>query len=478
MTKHLWTILLLLVACQQTPPVSQPTDFKAQSASASTVTLTWRPVSGASGYVLERKTGSGSYSQIATPPGTAASYFDPGLSGGTAYTYRIRTNSSQGSGPEATVTTNQEGSGLSVTLQEVVTTGLSSPLFLTHAGDGSGDLYIVEKGGKIRFVEGGVLRSSPFLDISNARLDPDRLTTDGERGLLGLAFPPDYQTNGYFYLYYTNTAGDLVIARYTADRASKTANPNTERVLLTIPHPSFSNHNGGWLAFGPDGMLYAATGDGGSGGDPNKNGQNLDVLLGKIIRVDVKGDDFPADDSRNYRIPADNPFVGQSGKRAEVWAYGLRNPWRSSFDRQTGDLWIGDVGQGAREEVNFAPGGGKGLNFGWNRTEGDRCYGGEGCSLAGLTFPVWAYTTGGSDGRAVTGGYVYRGHQTALQGRYFFSDSSGGTIWALQKNPDSTWTRTPVADGGSGVVSFGEDQAGELYVVNIGGWVKRIVANP
>jgi glucose/arabinose dehydrogenase len=470
----LW-IALLLVACQQTPPVSQPTDFKAFSASASTVTLTWTPVSGVSEYVLERKTASGSYSQIATPPGPAASYADTGLSGSTVYTYRIRTSGSQGNGSEATLTTNQEGSGLGVSLQDVVTTGLSNPLFLTHAGDGGGDLYIVEKGGKIRLVEAGALRSLPFLDISNASLDPDRLTTDGERGLLGLAFSPDYATNGYFYVYYTNTAGNLVIARYTADRTRKTADPNTERVLLTIPHPSFSNHNGGWLAFGPDGMLYAAIGDGGGGGDPNNNGQNLGSLLGKVIRIDVSAEES---DSQRYRIPADNPFVGQTNVRPEIWAYGLRNPWRSSFDRQTGDLWIADVGQGVREEVNFAPGGGKGLNFGWNRTEGDRCYNGEGCSMAGLTPPVWAYTTGGGDGRAVTGGYVYRGGQTALQGRYFFSDSSSGLIWALHKNPDGTWTRTQVATGGAGVVSFGEDEAGELYVVNIGGWVKRIVASP
>ncbi|GIW25099.1 sorbosone dehydrogenase family protein [Meiothermus sp.] len=356
----------------------------------------------------------------------------------------------------------------------LVAAGLQQPLYLTHAGDGSGDLYVVEKEGRIRLITGGTLRSQPFLDISG------KTSKGGEQGLLGLAFHPDYRNNGLFYVNYTNTSGDTVIARYTANRSSKVADPNAEQIVLEVDQP-YANHNAGWLGFGPDRMLYIPLGDGGFGGDPQNYAQRLETqsgnrhLLGKVLRIDVNG----TEQGRNYRIPADNPSLG--GRVSEIWAYGLRNPWRSSFDRQTGDLWIGDVGQDREEEISLGKKGVKGLNYGWKIMEGNACYDNSiapGCNSSSLTPPVHTYGRG--DGYSVTGGYMYRGTRfPRMKGHYFFTDFGRGHLWSLRLE-NGTWTRkTEIASAGNGLASFGEDEQGELYVMSLfSGQVWRLEDQP
>ncbi|MBM3941628.1 MAG: glucose dehydrogenase [SAR202 cluster bacterium] len=348
-----------------------------------------------------------------------------------------------------------------------VISGLQQPLFLTHAGDGSGDVYVVERRGKIKVVKKGTTRTEPFLDIS-----PLLRTTGSEQGLLGLAFHPGFQGNGYLFVNYTDLRGNTVVARYTAPGNRATADPSSARTILTIDQP-FPNHNGGMLAFGPDGMLWIGVGDGGSGGDPRGNGQNLGQLLGKLLRIDVDRGDL-------YTIPPDNPFAGQANVRGEIWAYGLRNPWRFSFDRLTGDLYIGDVGQNAWEEVDFAAAGSKGgLNFGWNRMEGTHCYSpAANCDRTGLVLPIVEYANNG-EGCSVTGGYVYRGKAIpSAAGTYFFTDFCSGTLWAASRDDTGTWRRSvAVAGKGAGHSSLGEDAAGELYVTNLNeGTVYRLAA--
>ncbi|RIH83547.1 Quinoprotein glucose dehydrogenase B [Meiothermus luteus] len=355
-----------------------------------------------------------------------------------------------------------------------VASGLSQPLYLTHAGDGSGDLYVVEKGGRIRLIQGGSLRSQAVLDLSG------KISTGSEQGLLGLAFHPNFRNNGYLYVNYTNTAGDTIIARYTMNRSTKVADPNSEQVVLTVDQP-YANHNAGWLGFGPDGMLYIPLGDGGSGGDPQNHAQRLEAqsgnrhLLGKVVRIDVNA----TESGRNYRIPSDNPTLG--GRVSEIWAYGLRNPWRASFDRATGDLWLGDVGEGAMEEVSLGPKGGKGLNYGWRIMEGTRCNDNSispGCNHPSLTPPVHAYGRG--DGYSVTGGYVYRGERfPRMRGRYFFTDFGTGHLWSLRQVNGAWQRKTELPSLGTGLASFGEDEQGELYLVNLlSGKVWRIEDQP
>ena len=278
--------------------------------------------------------------------------------------------------------------------------GLASPLFVGNAGDGSGRLFVLEQGGRVRVIRDGRLLPDPYLDIA------DRLSAGGERGLLGLAFAPTFAADGRLYVDYTDRDGDTVVSEFTApDPPADRADPASERILLRIEQP-YANHNGGALAIGPDGLLWIATGDGGSGGDPQGNGQRLDTLLGKLLRIDPR----PAGGAP-YAIPADNPFAGRAAGRcsAEIWAYGLRNPWRFSFDRATGDLWIGDVGQSSWEEVDRWPAGSPaGPNFGWNTMEASHCFEpAEGCPRDGLVLPVAEY--GHDRGCSVTGGYVYRG---------------------------------------------------------------------
>src|SRR5215203_457455 len=361
-------------------------------------------------------------------------------------------------------------------LQRVLlTSSLSHPIGATHAGDGSGRLFIVQQLGQIRIWDGTQLLATPFLSIPSV-VGPCSASSCGERGLLGLAFDPDYETNGNFFIYYTRASdGDIVLARYHVSTGNpNVADPASGEVLLTIEHSSQSNHNGGQLAFGPDGYLYMGVGDGGGGGDPFENGQNTSTLLAKVLRLDIDGDDFPADPARNYRIPAGNPFVGVAGAD-EVWAYGLRNPWRFSFDRQTGDLLIGDVGQNIWEEINFQPAGSAGgQNYGWDCREAAHPYtdpDNNNGNCPGVTFvePVMEFDH--SPECSVTGGYVYRGiaASSLLTGNYIFSDYCSGKIWRGIPGTGGTWSfdyNTPLPVTASfGLTSFAEGENGRLYVI-------------
>lgn len=347
---------------------------------------------------------------------------------------------------------------------EPVAAGFAFPLYLT-APAGDTRLFVVEKGGLVRIVKDGAILGAPFLDVSAL------VSNGGEQGLLGLAFDPQYASNGRFFVSYTNRAGDNVLASYQVSSDADRADAASAAIRLTVEQP-YDNHNGGHIAFGPDGYLYMGIGDGGSGGDPDGHGQSRNDLLGSLLRLDVSG-------ATGYSVPADNPFVGTAGARGELWDWGLRNPWRFSFDRSTGDLYIGDVGQSEREEVDVstaATGGGKGLNYGWSIMEGTRCYNAGSCDMTGLTLPVLDYTH--SDGCSVTGGFVYRGAAIpALAGTYFYSDYCGGWVRSFRYSggmATETGTWDALAPGGN-VPSFGEDGAGELYVLSSSGGVYRIV---
>ncbi len=347
-----------------------------------------------------------------------------------------------------------------------VADGFAQPLFVTAAGDGSGRLFVVEKSGRIWILRGATRAPQPFLDISAA------VSTQSERGLLGLAFSQSFAEDGLFYVDYTDKDGTTTISRFSAK--GDAATPGSEQVLLKIKQP-YANHNGGMIAFGPDGDLYIGMGDGGGGGDPHRNGQNTKVLLGKVLRIDVARDSTAVRDTE-YGIPPDNPFANTPGAAREIWAYGLRNPWRFSFDRKTGDLWIGDVGQDVWEEIDFqAADSAGGENYGWNLYEGTHPYPpGSKPRTGDFTMPVVEYDH--KTGEAVTGGYVYRGSaQPALFGTYFYGDYVSGRVWGLQREASGFQTRE-LADTGYNVVSFGEDDAGELLLVDFKGAVYRVVA--
>lgn len=341
------------------------------------------------------------------------------------------------------------------------------PLDIVAAGDGSGRLFIVAQDGRIWVADAdGTVRSNPMVDLR------DRVKSGGEQGLLGLALHPGFPSDPRAFVNYTDRNGDSVIASLNLDPSDPNRlDPATAVQVLFLKQP-YANHNGGDLLFGPDGYLYAFFGDGGSGGDPHDNGQNRDALLGKVLRLDV---DHPSG-GEAYSAPAGNPFLGGAG-RDEVWLVGMRNPWRASFDRANGDLWIGDVGQGAWEEVDVARAGVGGLNFGWNRMEGNHCYPATAdCSTAGLTLPVSEY--GHDLGCTVVGGYVYRGTKyPALVGAYLFADYCSGRLFALDPRTDDFRQPIEVGNGGGGISSFGEDAAGELYVANLSGEVARAVAS-
>jgi glucose/arabinose dehydrogenase len=339
-----------------------------------------------------------------------------------------------------------------VQLRPIVTT-LEQPLHVTHAGDQSGRLFVVEQAGLIRIVREGRLLADPFLDIRR------RVIAGGEMGLLSVAFHPRYAANGRFFVNYTSQDGGLktVIAEYHVSRSNPDVADPAERVLLEIAQP-FRNHNGGLNLFGPDGMLYIGMGDGGSAGDPMNNGQRLDSLLGKLLRIDVDG-------GTPYRSPPDNPFVGRAGARPEIWAYGLRNPWRFSFDRPTGRLHLGDVGQNALEEVDQIERGG---NYGWSIMEGSRCFRSPNCTPTGLRPPIAEY--GHADGCSITGGLVYRGSRVKeLAGRYLFGDYCSGRIWTLTESGGGRWAMSPLLQTSLGISSFGEDQGGDVFVVDLRG---------
>lgn len=331
------------------------------------------------------------------------------------------------------------------------------PVHITHADDGSGRLFVVEQAGRIWIIKDGALLSMPFLDISN------RVVSGGEQGLLSVAFPPDYDSKGYFYVNYTSISGDgdTVVARYNISGDPNVADPESEQVLLTTGQP-FSNHNGGQLAFGPDGYLYISMGDGGSSGDPLNNAQSPGTLLGKLLRIDVESD--PGADP--YLIPSDNPFIQNGEFRDEIWALGLRNPWRFSFDRQTGDVYIGDVGQSSYEEIDFQPASSTGgENYGWNIMEGAHCFNSATCDQTGLVLPVAEYEHSQGD-CSITGGLVYRGQDYAgLQGIYLYGDFCSGRIWGLRKN-GTDWQTALLLDSPYTISTFGEDEAGNLYLVD------------
>ena len=412
------------------------------------------------------------FSLFATDGSTAALYH---LDEGTGDTIGDATGGgSQGTreyggtpaGPEWSSNGAPLDSARRVTLEQVAS-GLSQPVTIANAGDDR--LFVVEAAGRIQAYRvnpsGPLTFLGTFLDIH------DLVTSGGERGLLGLAFHPDYASNGYFFVYYTAGAlnGDIVLARYHAPTPSaNTADPGSATELLTIDHSTYGNHNAGGITFGPDGYLYIPVGDGGGGGDPFGSGQSLGTLLGKILRIDV---DVPGDAAPHYQIPPDNPFEsGAGGAKPEIWAFGLRNPWRISFDRLTGDLFIGDVGQGAREEVDLQlAGSAGGANYGWSRMEGIACYSpASNCQTASMTLPIMDYTH--AEGCAITGGYRYRGTAIpALNGVYVFTDYCSGIIWGGVQAGNGTWSRVQLMSSGLSISTFGEDAWGELYVAHLGG---------
>lgn len=351
---------------------------------------------------------------------------------------------------------------------ELFATGFNSPLALQHTGmDDDSRLFVVEQGGMIKIVlTDGSVNPSPFLDISNL------VSSGGERGLLGLAFHPDYENNGCFYVNYTDTDGNTQVSRFSVDGSNPDiANANSELPIIAIEQP-FSNHNGGCLAFGPEGYLFIASGDGGSGGDPGNRAQDLSVLLGKLLRIDV---DNPSE-GKNYGIPADNPFVNDSNALGEIWAYGLRNPWRFSFDTVGGHIWIGDVGQGNIEEIDRSPISTGGLNYGWRCYEGSQVFNAEGCPPDNeLVFPFAAYSSASGSGNcSVTGGFVYRGSvYPNIQGLYFFADYCSGMIGSV----DNAGNIMEYGEFPGSWVSFGEDGDGELYIVDIDGSIYKLKGN-
>lgn len=372
----------------------------------------------------------------------------------------------------------------------LVANGLARPLFVTHAPGDFSRIFVIEQRvgtgttARIRIVTlpDHTLLATPFLTVSG-------VSTGDEQGLLGLAFHPNYASNGYFYINYTDSGGTTRIVRYTVSADPNVADAASATAVLSISQP-FANHNGGWMGFGPDGYLYISTGDGGSANDPGNRAQNKDLLLGKMLRIDVNGDDFPGDNTKNYSNPPDNPFVGAAGAD-EVWAYGLRNPWRPSFDRATGDLFIADVGQGTWEEIDFQPASSQGgENYGWRCMEGNHCTGQSGCTCdincgnALLVCPIYEYNHN-ADGFScsVTGGYVYRGCAIPdLVGTYFFADYCSNRIKSFRYDGTISGLvdRTTELDPPGGatitsITSFGEDAFGELYICDRGGEVFKII---
>ena len=375
------------------------------------------------------------------------------------------------------LTTALAAGGAAPLTTELVASGLARPVFVTHAPGDFDRIFIVEQRsgltGRIRVFDlnTGTLESTPFLSLT--------VQTGSEQGLLGLAFHPDYDTNGKFYINYT-ASNDTFIDEYTVSAGDPdVADAGSRRQIMRFDQP-FSNHNGGWIGFGPDGYLYISTGDGGSGGDPGNRAQDItDQPLGKMLRIDVDGDDFPGDPNTNYANPADNPFVGVTGDD-NIWAYGLRNAWRCAFDRETGDLWMADVGQNAWEEVNFQPASSTGgENWGWRCYEGNSPFNTGGCPpQSQLEFPIQVYSHAGGN-CSITGGEVYRGCAIPeLDGTYFYADVCSSQIWSLKYdgvNVTDFQVRTAELGAGSSIVSFGLDAYGEMYICNLGGQVRKIV---
>ena len=377
--------------------------------------------------------------------------------------------------PTATAAFDPGAVDLHLTL---LTSGLSKPVLLTNAGDGSGRRFVVEQTGKVRIITaGGTLLAAPFIDVTSL------VSKGGEQGLLGLAFHPHFATNGYFFLNYTNTSGDTVINRYHAQPGANTVSRATAVRIMTIGQP-YANHNGGNLAFGPDGYLYIGMGDGGSAGDPGNRAQSLSSLLGKMLRIDIDH----TSTGKHYRVPSSNPYVGRTGLD-EIWSRGLRNPWRWSFDMPTGRLFIGDVGQGRYEEIDRSTPlttrrAGRASNYGWRQLEGNACYNpSTGCVRTGKVVPllVYSHAVSGPDNCAITGGYVYRGTASpVLVGGYLYGDYCSGRIWVVDPSAAKPASGRLVHAAGVApsmlISSFGQDESGELYVCDLGGSIYHISA--
>ena len=381
--------------------------------------------------------------------------------GGAAYTPApLSQSATVAAGATASATVSYAGAALALTALEVASA--INPVFLT-APPGDSRLFVVERAGRVRILQNGSFLPAPMLDISA------RVLVAGEGGLLSMAFDPAFAANGRVYVYYTDAGQNIVVERFTVPANANVIDPATGLVIIRIPHPTFQNHFGGLVAFGPDGYLYIGTGDGGGAGDPPRNAQNLNVLLGKMLRLDVSA----ATTAQPYAIPPGNPYINQSARRGEIWASGLRNPWRYSFDGN--QLYIADVGQDRREEIDVAASTAGGLNYGWNITEGTLCYGAASCDLTGLTAPVFEYDHGGT-ACSITGGFVYRGAALPeLAGHYFYSDYCAGFLksgmvsgGALSSQRD--WGLTGLGN----IVSFGRDGQGELYLISATGKIYRI----
>jgi len=335
-----------------------------------------------------------------------------------------------------------------------IASGFTKPVFLTHANDETGRLFVVEQAGRILILKDGVINPTPFLDIISI------VGSDAnEQGLLSVAFHPNYPSNGYFFVNYTNRQGDTVIARYNVSDNPDIADPNSEKILMTIGQPH-ANHNGGQVAFGPDGYLYIGMGDGGAANDPQNRAQDLSTLLGKILRIDI-------DNGDPYGVPETNPFVSNESARPEIWSYGWRNPWRFSFDINTDDLYIADVGQNQYEEVDVELAGTEaGQNYGWRLMEGLHCFRPADCDPAalGLVLPVAEYDHG--LGCSITGGYIYRGTQfPTLEGVYLYGDYCSGIIWGIRYETDGNWSKAQFMQSSENISSFGQDESGEVYLV-------------
>jgi len=420
-------------------------------------------ITDSNGHVVSNLTSTGS--ALLTGPGAFAVNADPVLAGAATYIATVvPATINVPTPPSITMVSVTHSLAPPLKLRlSAVASGLASPTYLASPPGGA-DIYVVEQPGRIRKLVKGVPQL-PLLDIAT------RVSYGGERGMLSLAFDPQFASNGNVFVYFTDADGDIAIERFTlpTGNAQSSVGPESTAIrVLTIPHRSFANHNGGQLQFGLDGMLYIGVGDGGGGGDPLGSGQNLDTLLGKILRIDVS--------SLPYKVPADNPFVGQPGKRPEIWAFGVRNPWRFSFDGLTRDLYIADVGQDSREEVDVTAAGTPGLNYGWSVWEGTHCYPpGASCSPVGITMPLIDYAH--TDGCSITGGYVYRGSALPeIVGRYFYSDFCSSFLRSFLAAGGLATEATDwhVASVGN-VQSFGIDSRKEVYVLTADGGVHKLV---
>ena len=459
MRRYLWFVCAAVVACGDGPLELAP-----RAAGTLTVAIAGLP-SGVNAAVTVAGPGTPqAVTSTTTLVGLATGAYTVTavnvVSGGATFLPTPATQSvSVANGPPSTVLIDYAVAPDNINLAfETVATGLSAPLYLTAPANDQ-RLFVIEQTGRVRIISNGALLPQPFLDLRS------RVSSGGERGLLSIAFHPQYATNGFFFVNFTDTRGDTRVERFRVSSNPDVAD-TTSTLILTVAQP-FANHNGGHVLFGPDGMFYIAMGDGGSGGDPQGHGQNRNSLLGKMLRIDVNG-------ALPYVVPPSNPFVGQPNVRPEIWALGLRNPWRVAFDRVGGQLYIADVGQGVREEINAVASSAAGLNYGWNTMEGSACYVGTNCVRTALTLPVAEYTH--ADGCSVTGGYVYRGAQLPeLVGRYFYTDYCSGWLRSFrlvggQAVAAQQWDVPRL----NGPTSFGEDSRGELYVM-AGGTVFRIV---